>query len=129
MRLSASGEVLLVNEILHLYEKTPGSLLTTRSNHIPSLLRILSRHRERLRRHSRSWDYYCNVLGQTYCSFGDARAGRRWILEALSVRPLSPRGLLNLGMSFAGRRAFSAYVGYGRKLRERHAVPFRVPAA
>ena len=67
MRLSVRGPVLLVNEILHLYEKTPNSLLHTERNYIPSLLKIFARHGERLRRHPESWAHYCNLLGQTYC--------------------------------------------------------------
>jgi hypothetical protein len=66
-----------------------------------------------------AWSYYCNALGQGEARFGTMSEARRWFLEALRAKPLSPRAWANLLMSAAGPLAFSKYVDLARSVRGR----------
>lgn len=125
LRLLAHGRVLMVNEPLVVRERTPGSLFSTERSYVPNLRQIFSRHGDLLGRHPAVWSFYCNLMGQTLCQFGDCSEGRRWFRTALRARPASIRGWVNVCMSLLGTAAFRRYVALARSLRSRYAPPVR----
>lgn len=126
LRLTENGgRVWMVNEPLHLFQKTDASLFSTESTYARNLRLILNRHGERLRK-AGSYSGYANLLGQSECQYGSLREGRIWLLQAIKARPLALRGWLNLVMSMFGRNLFRLYIQNARVLRARFAPVVRL---
>lgn len=119
LRLVRRGRVLLVNQPLHLYRTTPGSLFSREQGYSRNLRRILQRHQLAFQTDPAAWAYYCNLIGQSECQFGTAREGRQWMLRAITTGHGPVRSLLNLAMSFLGQTLFRRYVRLGRAVRAR----------
>lgn len=125
LRLTDRGRVLLVNEPLVMREQTPGSLFSTERNFARNLRIILEKHQARFEGHPLPWAFYCNLLGQSECLFGNTAEGRKWFLKSLAARPLALRGWVSLLASLFGTNVFRAYVKFARSLRHRGAISAR----
>nr|MBV6630653.1 glycosyltransferase family 2 protein [Oceanococcus sp. HetDA_MAG_MS8] len=124
IKLAKKGQVLWLPARLVRYHKSADSLLADEAGYAASLQRILVRHSEVIRPSAMAYSHYANLLGQTLCKEGSAKAARRWFKHAWSARPGHPRSVLNWLVSWAGRRAFVAYVNLARSVRARTAGAF-----
>lgn len=124
LRLAGRGRVLMVNEVLVLKTRTPGSLFE--DQHFARNLRlIMDWHRSLLASDPAAWAFYCNLMGQTEARYASTRAARPWFLQAIRAQPRGARGWANLAASLFGRRVFGRYVALARRLRAAHAAPVR----
>jgi glycosyltransferase involved in cell wall biosynthesis len=106
LRLSEFTRIGLVNEVLHLNHRTPGSLFSNEAAYVRALEAVLIRHRAKWARQPRDLAMYQAIIGHKAFLFGSRGEGRLWFCRAIATAPTAPRAWLSLGMSLLGRGAY-----------------------
>jgi len=106
LRLSEFTRIGLVNEVLYLNHRTPGSLFANEAAYAQALGVVLARHRGKWARNPRDLAMYQAIIGHKAFLFGSRGEGRRWFCRAIATAPTAPRAWLSLGMSLFGRVAY-----------------------
>jgi glycosyltransferase involved in cell wall biosynthesis len=119
LRLARQGRVLMVNQALVVQSSAPGSLFRNEPARLRCLKKILELHAPAFERAPAARARYCNAVGQLEACRGAMPQARRWFLQALAARPLSPRTWANLLVGILGPGAFRSYVAIARAVSRR----------
>jgi glycosyltransferase involved in cell wall biosynthesis len=115
LRLSEFYRVGLLNEVLHIYHRTPGSLFSNEAGYVRNLKLILERHQAKWADHPHDLAMYQTLIGHMACLHGSATEGRGWFRRAIVTAWRAPRAWLSLAASLCGRRAYRAITATVRR--------------
>ena len=93
LRIALEYDLLLMSDILATAWLQPDSVSSSPTRYAGAIERVIDRHGDVFRRHSRGLAYMTFRAGKYHALTGEYREARSWFSKALRIRPLDPRAL------------------------------------
>jgi glycosyltransferase involved in cell wall biosynthesis len=117
IRLAHVGDIVLIDEPLHLKYETTGSVNKEERSWGAAMRRIIERHEPRWQHAPRTLAQHSYVVGRVECLYGSAAEGRIWLRKAVRLNPMHWRAWLALLVASLGDSAYRDLVGWSRRAR------------
>jgi glycosyltransferase involved in cell wall biosynthesis len=115
LRVSEFSHIGLLNEVQHLYHRTPGSLFSNTAGYVRNLTLILNRHGAKWAGRDRDLAMYQTLIGHMSCIHGSAADGRDWFRRAIVTSPRALRPRLSLLVSLFGQAPYRLFTNGVRR--------------